>query len=153
MKAKINVDFEFLKGANFDHRHFHITDSNDVTLAYGNELVKNAKFVNGVSMDLYPNTLTVFSAQPNGAYKYEFPDMIIDDIEFDCSVPNTTKGTLMCDMEIEFSAQSKLMRGDIVAYINDTIPITYNGVDQIMLSVDPANGDILLNFEDPSIPY
>ena len=76
MKAKINVDFEFLKGANFDHRHFHITDSNDVTLAYGNELVKNAKFINGVSMDLYPNTLTVFSAHPNGAYKYEFLEQI-----------------------------------------------------------------------------
>ena len=108
MKAKINVDFEFLKGANFDHRHFHITDSNDVTLAYGNELVKNAKFINGVSMDLYPNTLTVFSAQPNGAYKYEFPDMIIDDIEFDCSVPNTTKGMSPHSNSFGFSASIKL---------------------------------------------
>ena len=43
-----------------------------------------------------------------GAYKYEFPDMIIDDIEFDCSVPNTTKGMSPHSNSFGFSASIKL---------------------------------------------
>jgi len=150
MRAKIKVDLEFLKGIEFDHTHFSVTDSNDVTLTYGNEFLRGAKFLNGQNLDLYPNTLTVFSGNKVGAHKYEFPDMKIDDIQFHCGVPNTTKGTLMCDMEVEFSAQSKLMRGDVVAYINDSIPVTYNGLDEITLGVDPIKGDILIHFNDIS---
>jgi hypothetical protein len=40
------------------------------------------------------------------------------------------------------------MNGDLQVRINDSIPITYHALDELTLAIDPANGEILLDFND-----
>ena len=146
MKAKLNVDLEFLKDMLFQHKYFAIKDSNDVTLLYSNEDIYNIPYDNEYT-DLHANTLTIYSPLKHGAYKYEFPDIMLTDIDFDCSIPNSSRGTLMCDVYLEFAAQSKLMNGDIIAIINDTIPMPFHAIDELTLHVDPASKEVLIFYE------
>lgn len=143
MKAKLNVDFEFLKDMIFHHRYFVVKDSNDVTLLYSNENIAGIP-CNGNYVDLPANTLTIYTPLGCGVYKYEFPDLVLVDIDFDCNIPVSTRGTLICDVELEFAAQSRLMNGDIIAIINDMIPIPYYDVDELTLVIDPASREILI---------
>ena len=142
--ARLNVDLNFLREQHFAHKYFEFTDANNIKVLYANE---DICCVGDSKIDLHANTVTVFVPDNHDGYdKFEFPDLRLVYLDIDCSVPKSTRGTLICDADIGFESQSLLLNGDILGVINESLILPFNQIDTLTLFADPSSGKLELFF-------